>query len=153
WGRRTITAGTDITNIGYAGQRWTSSSNLSLTLYRAYDPEVGRWISEDPARMRLGLNLSQYVGNNPERYTDPLGLYAGSVGGGVSAGGAYGFIVVMFQASCSFVFDTSGGMGMMCCSGAGYSAGLGASAGLQGVGSGCASCSSICQLTQSQYPD
>jgi RHS repeat-associated protein len=73
WGRRTVPTGTDITNIGYAGQRWESPSNLSLTLYRTYDPEVGRWLSEDPAGRVDGPNLYTYAVNEPTRRIDPLG--------------------------------------------------------------------------------
>ncbi|MEQ1750474.1 MAG: RHS repeat-associated core domain-containing protein, partial [Prosthecobacter sp.] len=51
------------------------ASGLELALYRAYDPELGRWISEDPLGEDGGLNLYGYVGNNPLMGTDPLGLY------------------------------------------------------------------------------
>lgn len=73
WGRRTMTIGSDVTNVGYAGHRWQSVSNLSLTLYRAYDPELGRWMSEDPAGRADGPNLYLYAVNQPTRRIDPLG--------------------------------------------------------------------------------
>lgn len=73
WGRRTVTAGTDITNFGYAGHRWQAASSLSLTLYRGYDAELGRWISEDPAGRADGPNLYLYAVNQPTRRIDPLG--------------------------------------------------------------------------------
>jgi RHS repeat-associated protein len=50
------------------------ASGLELALYRAYDPELGRWISEDPLGEEGGLNLYGYVGNNPLMGVDPLGL-------------------------------------------------------------------------------
>jgi len=37
-----------------------------------YDPDTGRFISEDPAQD--GLNWYVYAGNNPLKYTDPTGL-------------------------------------------------------------------------------
>ena len=46
WGRRTVTAGTDVTTVGYAGYRWHPEGSLSLTLYRGYDAELGRWVSQ-----------------------------------------------------------------------------------------------------------
>jgi RHS repeat-associated protein len=49
-------------------------SGLQLALYRAYDPELGRWISEDPLGEEGGLNLYGYVGNSPLMGVDPLGL-------------------------------------------------------------------------------
>ncbi|MEQ1750276.1 MAG: RHS repeat-associated core domain-containing protein, partial [Prosthecobacter sp.] len=50
------------------------ASGLELALYRAYDPELGRWISEDPIGERGGINLYGYVGNSPLMIYDPLGL-------------------------------------------------------------------------------
>jgi RHS repeat-associated protein len=76
WGRRTVTAGTDTTNVGYAGHRWQAADGLSLTLYRGYDPELGRWISEDPIGSAGGLNLYAYVENRPASLTDSSGLSA-----------------------------------------------------------------------------
>jgi len=46
---------------------------------RYYDPNVGRFISEDPSGFGGGdVNLMAYVGNNPINYTDPLGLCGNS---------------------------------------------------------------------------
>jgi hypothetical protein len=44
--------------------------------YRArwYDPQVGRFVSEDPIGFGGGLNLYAYVGNGPLMDRDPLGL-------------------------------------------------------------------------------
>ena len=42
---------------------------------RWYDPQQGRFISEDPAGFVDGLNKYAYVGNNPVSGRDPLGLY------------------------------------------------------------------------------
>ena len=41
---------------------------------RPYDPNLGRWIQRDPISERGGLNLYGYVGNNPVKRVDPLGL-------------------------------------------------------------------------------
>ncbi len=40
---------------------------------------LGVFINQDPIGFAGGLNLYQYVGNNPLRYTDPLGLAGGSI--------------------------------------------------------------------------
>ena len=48
--------------------------NLVLAPYRAYDPELGRWISRDPIEEAGGLNLYGYVGNNVVNAVDRLGL-------------------------------------------------------------------------------
>src|SRR5690606_18771293 len=42
--------------------------------YRAYDPGLGRWLSEDPIFEAGGLNLYGYVGNAPTDAWDTLGL-------------------------------------------------------------------------------
>ncbi len=46
---------------------------LTLTRHRAYDAELGRWLSEDPIGSRAD-SLYAYVGNDPIGYIDPLGL-------------------------------------------------------------------------------
>jgi|GEM_PF-3364898 len=60
---------------------------------RYYDPEVGRFISEDPIGFEGGtVNLYEYVGNNPVNRKDPFGLWYVDVnvslgyGGGGTAG-------------------------------------------------------------------
>ena len=51
-----------------------AASGLELALYRAYDPELGRWISEDPIEERGGVNLYEFVNNIPLLRVDNLGL-------------------------------------------------------------------------------
>jgi RHS repeat-associated protein len=49
---------------------------LSASYYRAryYDPNVGRFLSEDPLRFTSTVNFYLYTSNQPIRYSDPLGL-------------------------------------------------------------------------------
>lgn len=56
-------------NSAVAGQ-----SELVLTHFRGYDPELGRWLSADPIGEAGGLNLYAYVGGNPINEWDPTGL-------------------------------------------------------------------------------
>src|SRR6185436_12945218 len=42
---------------------------------RSYDPQIGRFISEDPIGLAGGINQFAYVSNNPQNGTDPSGLY------------------------------------------------------------------------------
>lgn len=59
---------------GYTGHYLHRLSGLLLAPYRAYDPTLGRWLSEDPIGEAGGPNLYAYVGGNPVNYRDPLGL-------------------------------------------------------------------------------
>jgi len=55
---------------------------LSVTKAAAfYDPQAGRWLNLDPIGEEGGLNLYGYVGNDPVRLTDSLGLWFGLPGG------------------------------------------------------------------------
>lgn len=77
YGRATRLMGDIEADFGFAGMFWSSEARLSLTHYRAYDPELGRWLSRDPledAELQEGPNLYAYVANNPVNYIDPLGL-------------------------------------------------------------------------------
>jgi RHS repeat-associated protein len=74
WGRRTLVTGTDVTTVGHIGYRWQAAGNLSLALYRAFDPDLARWISADPIGFEGGLNFYEYAENSPERYIDRNGL-------------------------------------------------------------------------------
>lgn len=72
WGRRTLTAGTDITTVGFTRHRWDATSGLWLTMHRGLDAELGRWISPDPLGLGAGLNRFEYVHNRVIVRTDPL---------------------------------------------------------------------------------
>jgi RHS repeat-associated protein len=61
-------------NAAYTGHWLHERSGLELALYRAYDPEFGRWLNEDPIGERGGLNLYGYMGNGPLMGVDLLGL-------------------------------------------------------------------------------
>jgi hypothetical protein len=47
WGRRTVVSGTDATGVGYTGHRLQANGGVWLALHRGYDPDLGRWLSED----------------------------------------------------------------------------------------------------------
>ncbi len=78
YGQMTVSGGTTSSTplpaFGYAGMVYDQSTGLNLTLYRAYDPNLRRWISRDPIGFAAGINVYGYVGGNPLMYSDPFGL-------------------------------------------------------------------------------
>ena len=65
----------------YAGQYQDNESGLHYNLFRYYEPEVGRFTTQDPIGLAGGMNLYAYV-TNPLTYVDPLGLTACSISAG-----------------------------------------------------------------------
>jgi RHS repeat-associated protein len=63
---------------GFSADRFGSANIPKVSLFRnrVYDQETGRWLQEDPIGVAGGLNLFQYVGNDPVTHTDPFGLQA-----------------------------------------------------------------------------
>lgn len=77
YGRRIKLSGDVDADFGFGGMFWCSEAGLALARYRAYDPELGRWLSRDPlpdAETEEGPNLYTYVACNPVNLVDPLGL-------------------------------------------------------------------------------
>lgn len=69
----------------YTGREFDAESGLSYYRARNYDPSSGRFLQKDPIGFSGGdINLYNYVGNNPARWIDPLGLfYPGDFVGGL----------------------------------------------------------------------
>lgn len=61
YGQRTKTAGALDSDFQYAGYYMHAPSGLNLTVYRAYNPALGRWINRDPIAESGGLNLYRYA--------------------------------------------------------------------------------------------
>src|SRR5262249_37016282 len=60
----------------YRGKRVDKEVGLINFGQRYYDPEIGRWISPDPAGNVDGPNLYAFAHNNPMTYVDYFGLAA-----------------------------------------------------------------------------
>lgn len=62
---------------GFAGREWDEAAGLYYFRARCYDPDVGRFIQEDPLGFEAGdPNLDRYVFNRPTMFTDPTGCLA-----------------------------------------------------------------------------
>ena len=74
WGRQTtVDTGVKV-RLRMAGQEYDAETGLYHMGARYYDPDAGRFLSEDPLGIAGGLNLYRYASNNPVLHRDPTGL-------------------------------------------------------------------------------
>jgi RHS repeat-associated protein len=75
----------------YRGEQYDSDLGLYYLRARYYNPNTGRFLSEDPIGFRAGPNFYAYTYDDPTDYRDPLGKdpVIGAIAGGIM-GGAYG---------------------------------------------------------------
>ena len=59
----------------FQGQYFDAETGLHYNRFRYYDPDVGRFVSQDPIGLAGGVNLYSYA-PNPLNWVDPLGLAA-----------------------------------------------------------------------------
>ena len=59
----------------YKGREWDAEARLSFMRARYYDPQVGRFISEDPIGLAGGNNPTRFVGSDPVNRSDPRGTF------------------------------------------------------------------------------
>ncbi|HKZ81154.1 MAG TPA: RHS repeat-associated core domain-containing protein, partial [Pyrinomonadaceae bacterium] len=67
-------SGSSRTRYTYTGRERDPDTGIFYYRARFYDPQLGRFISEDPIGLAGGLNLFAYVENNPMLFADPNGL-------------------------------------------------------------------------------
>ena len=58
----------------FQGREYSFATGLYNFRARWYEPELGRWLSNDPIGISGGLNLYEFCGNNPVNWRDPDGL-------------------------------------------------------------------------------
>jgi RHS repeat-associated protein len=77
-----------LNTFSFTGREWDPDAGLYYYRARWYDPEIDRFISEDPIGFAGGLNSYIYSRNDPINWTDPYGFIAlyGGIGAGVGAG-------------------------------------------------------------------
>ncbi|WP_447894306.1 RHS repeat-associated core domain-containing protein [Vreelandella sp. GE22] len=64
--------------IRFQGQWQDEESGLYYNRHRYYDPQKGRYVSQDPIGLQGGTNLYGYVAN-PMGVVDPLGLFGANM--------------------------------------------------------------------------
>jgi len=69
-----VTSGSASTRYAYTGREADADTDLMFYRARWYDPQLGRFISEDPIGLGGGGNLYAYVENDPLDAVDPEGL-------------------------------------------------------------------------------
>lgn len=106
WGRRTKLSGDVDAARGFTGHFTHVPSGLALAPFRAYDANLGRWLSRDPIGEAGGLNLYAYAANRPALQRDVLGLRSFSISGDSAAAG--GFIGSQFGRVEGRWFDRTG---------------------------------------------
>jgi RHS repeat-associated protein len=76
FGRAAVDAASTITNnLRFPGQYFDQETGFHYNWNRYYDPNTGRYITEDPVGFEgHDVNFYVYVGNNPTDITDPSGL-------------------------------------------------------------------------------
>jgi len=75
WPKSGETSGALHTETGFAGASTPNATGgFAYLRNRWYDPQTGRFLTQDPIGLAGGVNLYSYAGNNPVAYTDPFGL-------------------------------------------------------------------------------
>ncbi len=74
FGKLTASTGTLTNPFQYTGRDLDPEIGLNYYRARYYDPQIGRFISEDPIGFWGGIDFYSYVGNGPVNFVDPLGL-------------------------------------------------------------------------------
>ena len=67
-------SGSARTRYGYTGRERDPDTGMLYYRARFYDPQVGRFIGEDPLGFDGGMNWYSYVENDPINDSDPAGL-------------------------------------------------------------------------------
>ena len=62
------------TRYTYTGRERDADTDLMYYRARFYDPQVGRFIGEDPIGLNGGINPYAYAANDPAALIDPSGL-------------------------------------------------------------------------------
>jgi RHS repeat-associated protein len=79
WGQVGVDTGF-IMRFRLAGAEYDQDSRLYYNRARYYDPQLGRFLSEDPVGLAGGINMYVYAGDDPVDATDPSGTEMRPIG-------------------------------------------------------------------------
>jgi RHS repeat-associated protein len=90
-------SGSARTRYSYTGRERDPETGMLYYRARFYDPQLGRFISEDLIGLDAGINPYAYVKNEPVRFIDPFGFtrcsrVLGTMAGALIGAGAGGLI-------------------------------------------------------------
>jgi RHS repeat-associated protein len=74
WGVTTYQSEAVPNTLGFMDREYDATTGLYNFRARWYDPQTGRFISQDPIGLAGGINPYAFVGNDPVNFTDPSGL-------------------------------------------------------------------------------
>jgi len=74
FGKQTASSGSLTNPFQYTAREFDTETNLYFYRARYYDPATGRFLSEDPTYLLGGINVYNYVGNDPLDNVDLFGL-------------------------------------------------------------------------------
>jgi RHS repeat-associated protein len=74
FGETITSTGTSPNTLQYTGREFDQETGLYYYRARYYDPEIGRFLNEDPLGFEAGINLYTYCSNNFINFNDPAGL-------------------------------------------------------------------------------
>ncbi|MFZ5884571.1 MAG: RHS repeat-associated core domain-containing protein, partial [Chloroflexota bacterium] len=133
-------------DLRYPGQMADEHSALHDNWQRQYQPLLGRYTQADPIGLAGGWNRFTYVGGNPLKYTDPLGLWTVQLGFSVNGS----WMPTVFgvgptgSVGVGIAFDGNGNVGGYWTAGGG--AGLGTTGIVAGVQGAWSNGDTICDL-------
>ncbi|MFK3908533.1 RHS repeat-associated core domain-containing protein [Pseudomonas monteilii] len=80
WGSlETLHVGEVEQSLRFQGQYFDDETGLHYNTFRFYDPEIGRYLTQDPIGLAGGINIYFY-GSNPAQNIDPLGWCSTKLG-------------------------------------------------------------------------
>ncbi|MBU4448453.1 MAG: hypothetical protein KKD99_07695, partial [Proteobacteria bacterium] len=68
----------------FSTKPYDPETGLSYYGFRFYSPHMARWLTRDPIGEYGGINLYEFIGNNPVNFADPLGLWMVGITGSQS---------------------------------------------------------------------